>query len=77
MAATTPATWTVIGLRLDVQMSELLIAAVLPGALADDIVRLSTSESEHTRWAMEFRAPDADSAAALAHGYNPNDSSGD
>jgi hypothetical protein len=65
-AATTPQTFTVVGLRLDVDMSEPLVAAVLPGPVADDVVILATSEDEFTRWAEDFDAPDADTAAAMA-----------
>lgn len=66
-------TWTVIGLRLDVELSELLIAAVLPGSVADDVVILRTSEAEFTRWAAEFEAPDADAAATQAYAYCLNE----
>jgi len=62
--------WTVIGLRLDEAYSILLIAAVVPGSLAEDVVILRTSEADFTRWAMVFQAPDdADAAAAQAYAY--------
>ncbi|MEV3999178.1 hypothetical protein AB0K62_26450 [Streptomyces halstedii] len=54
---------------LDVDCTELLIAAVLSGSVADQIELLSTSEDEFTRWAEEFEAPDPDTAAALAYEY--------
>ncbi|MBV7674075.1 hypothetical protein STHAL_32020 [Streptomyces halstedii] len=60
-------TFTVIGMLLDVDCTELLIAAVLSGPVADQIELLSTSEDELTRWAGEFEAPDPDTAAALAY----------
>ncbi|MGW5353343.1 hypothetical protein ACWERV_22890 [Streptomyces sp. NPDC004031] len=59
-------TWTVIGLRLDVEPSTLLVAAVLPGSHANDIALLCTSEDDFTRWAANVDAPDADAAAAQA-----------
>ncbi|GAA2524310.1 hypothetical protein [Streptomyces longisporus] len=62
-------TFTVIGLRSDVDMSDLFIAGVIPGPVADEVVILKTSEEEFTRWAMEFDAPDADSAADQAYAY--------
>ncbi|MET8748308.1 ricin-type beta-trefoil lectin domain protein [Streptomyces sp. NPDC004728] len=49
--ATGTQTFTVIGLRLDVDCTELLIAAVLPDPVADQIELLSTSEDDFTRWA--------------------------
>ncbi|WP_329583771.1 hypothetical protein [Streptomyces sp. NBC_01361] len=67
MTATATQTFTVIGLTLDVDSTELLIAAVLPGPVADQIELLATSEDDFTRWAEEFDAPDPDSAAALAY----------
>nr|WTB28927.1 hypothetical protein OG781_04775 [Streptomyces sp. NBC_00830] len=73
-AAATPQTFTVVGLRLDFDMSELLVAAVLPGPVADDVVILATSEEEFTRWAGDFDAPDADTAAAMAYEHCRNDS---
>ncbi|MFB7214671.1 hypothetical protein [Streptomyces sp. NPDC056255] len=65
--ATGSQTFTVIGLRLDFECTELLIAAVLPDPVADQIELLSTSEDDFTPWAEEFHAPDPDTAAALAH----------
>lgn len=62
-------TYTVIGLTLDVDNTELLIAAVLAGPLADQIELLATSEDDFTRWAEEFNAPDPDTAADLAYAY--------
>ncbi|MEU3466227.1 hypothetical protein ABZ721_40640 [Streptomyces sp. NPDC006733] len=73
MSAPATQTFTVIGLRMDVDLSELLIAAVLPGPVADDIVCLRSSEDEFTRWAMEFDATDADAAAASAYAHCQND----
>ncbi|MFB7312124.1 hypothetical protein [Streptomyces sp. NPDC056192] len=58
-------TFTVVGLRVDVDMSQLLVAAVLSGLVAEDVVILGTSEGEFTRLARDFDAPDADTAAAL------------
>lgn len=60
-------TFTVIGLRSDVDMSDLLIAGVIPGPVAEECEILETSEEEFTRWAMEFDATDADTAAAHAY----------
>ncbi|HBF82631.1 MAG TPA: hypothetical protein DD420_22670 [Streptomyces sp.] len=60
-------TFTVVGLLLDVDCRELLIAAVLPGPVADQVKLLSTSEDGFTRWAQEFDAPAPDVAAALAY----------
>ncbi|MET8808681.1 hypothetical protein [Streptomyces sp. NPDC004546] len=57
----------VIGLRSDVDMSDLFIAGVIPGPVAEEFAILETSEEEFTRWAMEFDAPDADAAAAHAY----------
>ncbi|WP_331735433.1 hypothetical protein OG590_40445 (plasmid) [Streptomyces goshikiensis] len=62
-------TYTVIGLTLDVDNTELLIAAVLAGPVADQIQLLATSEDDFTRWAEEFSAPDPDTAADLAYVY--------
>ncbi|MGQ4464689.1 hypothetical protein ACN6LC_003800 [Streptomyces violaceoruber] len=62
-------TFTVIGLRSDVDMRDLFIAGVIPGPLSDEVVILDTSEEEFTRWAMEFDAPDADSAAEQAYAH--------
>ncbi|MEU5109614.1 hypothetical protein AB0H07_46525 [Streptomyces sp. NPDC021354] len=67
MTAASTQPYTVIGLTLDVDNTELLIAGVLPGAVADQIEVLSTSEEHFTRWAQEFDVPDADTAAALAY----------
>ncbi|MGW0704271.1 hypothetical protein ACWD0A_34330 [Streptomyces sp. NPDC002867] len=67
MTAAVTQTFTVIGLTLDVDCTELLIAAVLPGPVADQIELLATSEADFTRWADEFDAPDPDTAAALAY----------
>ena len=67
MTAAATRTFTVIGLTLDVDCTELLIAAVLPGPVADQIELLATSEDDFTRWAEEFDAPDPDTAAALAY----------
>ncbi|MFC7261466.1 hypothetical protein [Streptomyces lutosisoli] len=69
MTATALQTFTVIGLRSDVDMRDLFVAAVLPGPVADDIVILTTSEDDFTRWALEFDASDADAAAAQAYAY--------
>ncbi|WP_411107392.1 hypothetical protein [Streptomyces sp. cmx-4-9] len=60
-------TYTVIGLTLDVDSTELLIAAVLAGPVADQVELLATSEEDFTRWAEEFDAPDPDTAADLAY----------
>ncbi|MBL1086867.1 hypothetical protein JK359_33720 [Streptomyces actinomycinicus] len=60
-------TFTVIGLRSDVDMSDLFIAGVIPGPVAEEFDILATSEEEFTRWAMEVDAPDADTAAAHAY----------
>lgn len=65
--------FTVIGLRLDADFSELLIAGVQKGSVADELVILATSEGDHTRWALEFDAPDADTAAAMAYEHCRND----
>ncbi|MFJ4879892.1 hypothetical protein ACIP93_32460 [Streptomyces sp. NPDC088745] len=62
-------TYTVIGLTLDVDRTELLIAAVLTGPVADQVELLATSEEDFTRWAEEFNAPDPDTAADLAYAY--------
>lgn len=62
-------TFTVIGLRSDVDMRDLFIAGVIPGPVSGEVVILKTSEEEFTRWAMEFDAPDADSAAEQAYAY--------
>jgi hypothetical protein len=62
-------TFTVIGLRSDVDMRDLFIAGVIPGPVSDEVVILKTSEEEFTRRAMEFDVPDADSAAAQAYSY--------
>ncbi|MBT2439747.1 hypothetical protein J7E93_06350 [Streptomyces sp. ISL-36] len=69
MTAAATQTFTVIGLTLDVDCTELLIAAVLPGPVADQIELLATSEDDFTRWAEEFDAPDPDAAAALAYAH--------
>lgn len=61
--------FTVIGFRLDVDMTELLVAGVVPGPVADDVAILATSEEDFTRWALDFDAPDADTAASMAHEY--------
>ncbi|WP_371794119.1 hypothetical protein [Streptomyces sp. NBC_01718] len=61
-----PQKFTVTGLRLDFDMSELLVAAVLPGPVADDVVILATSEDDFTRWAGDFDAPDRLDAAGRA-----------
>ncbi|MBT2393939.1 hypothetical protein J7E87_32150 [Streptomyces sp. ISL-1] len=45
----------------------LLVAAVVPGPVAEQIELLATSEDDFTRWAEVFDAPDPDSAAALAY----------
>lgn len=66
MTAAVTQTFTVIGQTLDVDCTELLIAAVLPGPVADQIELLATSEDDFTRWAEEFDAPDPDTAAAFA-----------
>ncbi|MER5688380.1 hypothetical protein [Streptomyces sp. NPDC002205] len=66
-AAATPQTFTAVGLRLDAVMSELLVAGVPPGPIADDIVVLASSEEEFTRWAGYFGGPDVDTAAAMAY----------
>ncbi|MGW1170602.1 hypothetical protein [Streptomyces sp. NPDC002550] len=60
-------TFTVIGLRSDADMSDLFIAGVIPGPVAEEFAILETSEEEFTRWAMEVDAPDADTAAAHAY----------
>lgn len=60
-------TFTVIGLRSDVDMRDLFIAGVIPGPVAEEFAILETSEEEFTRWAMEFDATDADAAAAHAY----------
>lgn len=60
-------TFTFIGLRSDVDMSDLFIAGVITGPVAEEFAILETSEEEFTRWAMEFDAPDADTAAAHAY----------
>ncbi|MFI0743428.1 hypothetical protein ACH4PU_35970 [Streptomyces sp. NPDC021100] len=76
MTAAAPApvqTYTVIGFRLDVDPAELLVAAVLPGPLADDVIILATSEDDFTRWAMEFDADGADEAAAQAYEHCRSD----
>ncbi|MFI6689022.1 hypothetical protein [Streptomyces sp. NPDC050485] len=72
---TSPAcqTYTVIGLRMDCDFCEVLIAGVLPGLVADDLICLATSEDDFTRWAQEFDAPDADTAAAMAYEHCRND----
>jgi hypothetical protein len=57
MTAAATQTFTVIGLPLDVDCTELLIAAVLPGPVADQIERLASSVADFTRWAEEFDAP--------------------
>ncbi|MGW6569822.1 hypothetical protein [Streptomyces sp. NPDC054975] len=69
MTAAATQTFTVIGLTLDVDCAELLIAAVLPGPVADRIGLLATSEDDFTGWAEEFDAPDPDTAAILAYGH--------
>lgn len=66
-ATAPPQTFTVIGLTLDIDCTELLIAAVVSGPVADQIEVLATSEEDFTRWAVEFDAPDPDTAAALAY----------
>ncbi|MER8233114.1 hypothetical protein [Streptomyces sp. NPDC094049] len=76
-------TYTVIGLTLDVESTELLIAAVVEGTVADQIEPLATSERDLTRWAEEFNAPDPDTAANLAYafcrdfGYAEEDTAGE
>lgn len=60
-------TFTVIGLRSDVDMSDLFIAGVIPEPVAEKCAILETSEEEFTRWAMEVEASDADSAAVHAY----------
>ena len=60
-------TFTVIGLRSDVDMTDLFIAGVIPGPVAEEFEILETSEEEFTRWAMEFDAHDANAAAARAY----------
>ncbi|OKJ48100.1 hypothetical protein AMK27_38855 [Streptomyces sp. CB02009] len=76
-------TYTVIGLTLDVDGTELLIAAVLAGPVADQVELLATSEEDFTRWAEEFNAPDPDTAADLAYafcrdfGYAEEDTAGE
>ncbi|MFP1629725.1 hypothetical protein ACLB9X_32225 [Streptomyces sp. 5K101] len=67
MTAAATKTFTVIGLTLDVDCTELLIVAVLPGPVADRIQLLATSEDDFTRWGEEFDALDPDTAAALAY----------
>nr|WTB28871.1 hypothetical protein OG781_04405 [Streptomyces sp. NBC_00830] len=53
-------------------MSELPVAGVLPGPVADDVVILATSEDDVTRWAGDFDAPDANTAAmAYEHCRRP------
>lgn len=69
MTATAAQTYTVIGLALDVDSTELLIAAVVGGAVADQVELLATSEEDFTRWVEEFNAPDPDTAAELAYAY--------
>ncbi|MFI8769581.1 hypothetical protein ACIGN6_32380 [Streptomyces sp. NPDC053792] len=69
MTATATQTYTVIGLTLDVDRTELLIAAVLAGPVADQVELLATSEDDFTRWAEEFNAPDPDTAADLAYAF--------
>ncbi|AJF70493.1 hypothetical protein [Streptomyces vietnamensis] len=69
MTATATQTYTVIGLTLDVDSTELLIAAVLAGPVADQVELLATSEDDFTRWAEEFNAPDPDTAATMAYAY--------
>ncbi|XUL85530.1 hypothetical protein ACQ86D_01590 [Streptomyces galilaeus] len=61
--------FTVIGLRSDVDMRELFIAGVITGPVSDEFVILNTGEEEFTRWAMEFDAPNADSAADQAYAH--------
>ncbi|MGH1554320.1 hypothetical protein ACRAWF_27445 [Streptomyces sp. L7] len=58
-----------IGLRSDVDMRELFIAGVITGPVSDEFVILNTGEEEFTRWAMEFDAPNADSAADQAYAH--------
>ncbi|MFF3355285.1 hypothetical protein ACFYWN_22185 [Streptomyces sp. NPDC002917] len=53
--AATPWTYTLVGLRVDIDMSELLAAAVLPGPVADDVVILATREEGFARWAGGLR----------------------
>ncbi|MGW9137335.1 hypothetical protein [Streptomyces sp. NPDC055681] len=53
--AATPRTFNVVGLRVDFDMSELLVAAVLPGPVADDVVILATRVKGFTRWAGGLR----------------------
>ncbi|MFE6461976.1 hypothetical protein ACFVP0_31530 [Streptomyces cinereoruber] len=67
----TPATrtYTVIGLTSGTDSTELLVAAVLAGPLADQVELLATGENDFTRWAEEFDAPDPDTAAELAYAY--------
>ncbi|MGW2748362.1 hypothetical protein [Streptomyces sp. NPDC001450] len=48
-------------------MSVLLIVGVISGAVVEECVLLESCEDESTRWAMDFGAPDADAAAALAY----------
>ncbi|MER6066731.1 hypothetical protein ABT167_37435 [Streptomyces sp. NPDC001792] len=48
-------------------MSNLFIAGVIPGPVAEEFAILETSEQEFTRWAMDFDVPDADTAAARAY----------
>ncbi len=62
-------TFTVIGLRSDVDMRDLFIARVIHGPLSNEVVILQTSEEEFTRWVMEFDASDADTAAKQAYAY--------
>ncbi|MBT2406922.1 MULTISPECIES: hypothetical protein [unclassified Streptomyces] len=69
MTATETQTYTVIGLTLDVDRTELLIAAVVAGTVADQVELLATSEEDFTRWAEEFNAPDPDTAADLAYAF--------
>ncbi|MET9324105.1 hypothetical protein ABZX75_28640 [Streptomyces sp. NPDC003038] len=83
MTATETQTYTVIGLTLDVDRTELLIAAVVAGPVADQVELLATSEEDFTRWAEEFNAPDPDIAADLAYafcrdfGYAEEDTAGE
>jgi hypothetical protein len=74
MTAAALQTFTVIGLRSDVDMHDLFIAGVQPGPVADEFVILETSEADFTRWAMEFDATDADTAAVQAYTHCRTDS---